>query len=322
MTLPTDYRTLSSTSPRGLRQYLPPMRLWQKAKRLGVWNPVDIDLTQDKLDWQGLKAEEQEYLLSICSRFLAGEESVTLDLLPLLKVVAQEGRIEEEMFLTSFLWEEAKHVEGFRRFFDEVADEHSDLTRFYSPPFKQIFYDELPRAMNQLYTDTSVEAQVNASVTYNMIIEGVMAETGYYVFSLALTRNNLMPGMQQFVANLKRDESRHIAFAVYFLSRLVAEHGDRAWNTIEQRMQYLLPLVQESSQRYGVSYTIVPFNIDPEETSAYSSTQYQKRLERIKKARGQTLDEINNELESLESIQDSDTPMDGAVDSNYHATID
>ncbi|MBA2681022.1 MAG: R2-like ligand-binding oxidase [Ktedonobacteraceae bacterium] len=322
MTLPTDYHTLSSTSPRGLRQYLPPMRLWQKAKRLGVWNPVDIDLTQDKLDWQGLKAEEQEYLLSICSRFLAGEESVTLDLLPLLKVVAQEGRIEEEMFLTSFLWEEAKHVEGFRRFFDEVADEHSDLTRFYSPPFKQIFYDELPRAMNQLYTDTSVEAQVNASVTYNMIIEGVMAETGYYVFSLALTRNNLMPGMQQFVANLKRDESRHIAFAVYFLSRLVAEHGDRAWNTIEQRMQYLLPLVQESSQRYGVSYTIVPFNIDPEETSAYSSTQYQKRLERIKKARGQTLDEINNELESLESIQDSDTPMDGAVDSNYHATID
>jgi ribonucleoside-diphosphate reductase beta chain len=223
-----------------------------------------------------------------------------LDLLPLIKVVAQEGRIEEEMFLTSFLWEEAKHVEGFRRFFDEVANEHTDLTRFYSPAFKQIFYDELPNVMNRLYTDTSVEAQVNASVTYNMIIEGVMAETGYYVFSLALTRNNLMPGMQQFVANLKRDESRHIAFAVYFLSRLVVEHGDRAWNAIEQRMQYLLPLVRESGQRAGVSYTVVPFNIDPEETSDYSNTQFQKRLERIRKARGQTLDEINNETESLE----------------------
>ena len=300
MTLPLDYRTLSTTSTRGLRQYLPPMRLWQKAKRLGIWNPADIDLTQDRLDWQNLNAEEKEYLLSICSRFLAGEESVTLDLLPLIKVVAQEGRIEEEMFLTSFLWEEAKHVEGFRRFFDEVANEHTDLTRFYSPAFKQIFYDELPNVMNRLYTDTSVEAQVNASVTYNMIIEGVMAETGYYVFSLALTRNNLMPGMQQFVANLKRDESRHIAFAVYFLSRLVVEHGDRAWNAIEQRMQYLLPLVRESGQRAGVSYTVVPFNIDPEETSDYSNTQFQKRLERIRKARGQTLDEINNETESLE----------------------
>ncbi len=319
MTLSADYRTLASTSPRGLRHNLPPMRLWQKAKRLGIWNPTDIDLTQDKLDWQGLQTEEKEYLLSICSRFLAGEESVTLDLLPLIKVVAQEGRIEEEMFLTSFLWEEAKHVEGFRRFFDEVANEHSDLTRFYSPAFKQIFYDELPQAMNRLYTDASVEAQVNASVTYNMIIEGVMAETGYYVFSLSLNRNKLMPGMQQFVANLKRDESRHIAFAVYFLSRLVAEHGDRAWNAIEQRMHYLLPLVRESNERTGVSYTVVPFNIDPEETDAYSSMQFQKRLDRIKKARGQTLDEINNEVDGLEGTQD---PEYMAISSQPQTTID
>lgn len=34
--------------------------------------------------------------------FQAGEESVTLDLLPLIQVIAGEGRIEEEMFLTSF----------------------------------------------------------------------------------------------------------------------------------------------------------------------------------------------------------------------------
>ena len=160
--------------------------------------------------------------------------------------------------------------------------------------------------MNRLYTDTSVEAQVDASVTYNMIVEGIMAETGYYVFSLALTRNKLMPGMQQFVANLKRDESRHIAFAVYFLSPLVAEHGDRAWNAIEQRMHELLPLVRESSQRAGVNYTVVPFNIDPQETSDYSSMQFQKRLERIRKARGQTLDEVNNEVDILEYAQDSE----------------
>lgn len=60
MELPTNYRTLSSTSPRGLQPNLPPMRLWQKAKRLGIWNPMDIDLTQDKVDWQGLKEVESE----------------------------------------------------------------------------------------------------------------------------------------------------------------------------------------------------------------------------------------------------------------------
>lgn len=303
MELSTNYRTLSTTSPRGLQYNLPPMRLWQKAKRLGIWNPSDIDLTQDKTDWQGLNEAEKDYILSLCAKFLAGEESVTLDLLPLIKTVAKEGRIEEEMYLTSFLWEEAKHIEGFRRFFDEVAEDRSDLTRFYDAAYLKIFYDELPTVMNRLETDSSVEAQVRASVTYNMVIEGVMAETGYYAFQLVLTRNNLMPGMQQFVANLKRDESRHIAFAVYFLSRLVAEHGDVAWNALETRMYELQAILKESRgysyARYGDT---IPFNIDPKEMGAYSNSQFNKRLERIRKARTQTLDEINNIANTLDEV--------------------
>ncbi len=300
-------RTLSTTSVRGLRHDLLPMRLWQKAKKLGIWNPSDIDFTQDKLDWQGLQANEQEYLVRLCSQFLAGEESVTLDLLPLIMTVAEEGRIEEEIYLTSFLWEEAKHVEGFRRFLDEVALEHGDLTRFGNAAYNKIFYEELPNAMNRLRTDTSVEAQVRASTTYNMIIEGVMAETGYYAFSQVLTRNNLMPGMQQFIANLKRDESRHIAFAIYFLSRLVAEHGDTAWNALEARMHELLPLVIESNnldtQTYLDTHTDgIPFNLDVNEFNEYSTKQFQKRFERIQKARNQSLEEINSIANSLDEV--------------------
>ena len=296
-------RTLSTTSVRGLRHDLPPMRLWQKAKRLGIWNPSDIDFTQDKLDWQGLKANEQDYLLRLCSQFLAGEESVTLDLLPLIMTVAEEGRIEEEMYLTSFLWEEAKHVEGFRRFLDEVAQEHGDLTRFGNTAYDKIFYEELPNSMNRLRTDTSVEAQIRASTTYNMIIEGVMAETGYYSFHKVLTRNNLMPGMQQFIANLKRDESRHIAFAIYFLSRLVAEHGDVAWNALEARMHELLPLVIETNNLFNEAYANgIPFDLDVNEFNEYSTTQFQKRFERIQKSRNQSLEEINTIANSLDEV--------------------
>ena len=296
-------RTLSTTSVRGLRHDLPPMRLWQKAKRLGIWNPSDIDFTQDKLDWQGLKANEQDYLLRLCSQFLAGEESVTLDLLPLIMTVAEEGRIEEEMYLTSFLWEEAKHVEGFRRFLDEVAQEHGDLTRFGNTAYDKIFYEELPNSMNRLRTDTSVEAQIRASTTYNMIIEGVMAETGYYSFHKVLTRSNLMPGMQQFIANLKRDESRHIAFAIYFLSRLVAEHGDVAWNALEARMHELLPLVIETNNLFNEAYANgIPFDLDVNEFNEYSTTQFQKRFERIQKSRNQSLEEINTIANSLDEV--------------------
>ena len=32
-----------------------------------------------------------------------------------------EGQPEEEMYLTTFLWEEAKHVEVFRRMVDELG---------------------------------------------------------------------------------------------------------------------------------------------------------------------------------------------------------
>ena len=299
----TNNRTLGTTSVRGLRHDLPPMRLWQKAKKLGIWNPSDIDLTQDKLDWQGLKAVEQDYLLRLCSQFLAGEESVTLDLLPLIMTVAEEGRIEEEMYLTSFLWEEAKHVEGFRRFFDEVAQERGDLTRFGNAAYNKIFYEELPNAMNRLRTDTSIEAQIRASTTYNMIIEGVMAETGYYAFYKVLTRNNLMPGMQQFVAYLKRDESRHIAFAVYFLSRLVAEHGDIAWNALEARMNELLPFVIESNNLDTLVYeNNIPFDLDVNEFNEYATTQFQKRIERIQRARNQSLEEINTIANSLDEV--------------------
>jgi ribonucleoside-diphosphate reductase beta chain len=300
---PSSNRTLSTTSVRGLRHDLPPMRLWQKAKKLGIWNPSDIDFTQDKQDWQGLKANEQDYVLRLCSQFLAGEESVTLDLLPLIMAVAEEGRIEEEIYLTSFLWEEAKHVEGFRRFLDEVAQEYGDLTRFGNAAYNKIMYEELPNAMHRLRTDTSVEAQIRASTTYNMVIEGVMAETGYYAFHKVLTRNNLMPGMQQFVANLKRDESRHIAFAIYFLSRLVAEHGDQAWNALEARMNELLPLVIESNnldrQVYGDD---VSFDLDVNEFNDYATTQFQKRIERIQKARTQSLEEINSIANSLDEV--------------------
>jgi ribonucleoside-diphosphate reductase beta chain len=175
-----------------------------------------------------LSGSEQDAILRQCSLSQAGRGSVTRDLLPLIEVVAGEGRIEEVLYLTSFLWEKGKHVEGFYRFFDEVPQDHSDLNRFHGPASRKLFYEELPATMSRLRKNSSVVAQVRASVTYNLIVEGMLAETGYHGLTTVLTMNDLMPGMQQFIAYLKRDESRHIAFAIYFLSRLVAEHGNQA----------------------------------------------------------------------------------------------
>jgi ribonucleotide reductase beta subunit family protein with ferritin-like domain len=51
-------------------------------------------------------------------------------------------------------------------------------------------------------------AHAIASVTSSMIVEGVFSETGYHGYAAMLRCNELMPGMQQVVAHLRRDESR------------------------------------------------------------------------------------------------------------------
>src|SRR6185312_722451 len=216
------HSAFATTSTQGLRHDILPMRLYHKAKKLGIWDPRSIDFSQDILDWQRCTAEEKESILRLTALFQAGEEGVTLDLLPLMLAIAQDGHLEEEMFLTTFLWEEAKHTEFFRRFLDEVAKEHGDLHHFHTPSYRKIFYEELPQSMNALISDRSPAAQLKASVTYNMIVEGVLAETGYQSYFDILQTNNLMPGLRQGIELLKRDESRLIAYGIYLISRLIS----------------------------------------------------------------------------------------------------
>lgn len=304
MTSPV-HETFVTTSG-GLRHDILPMRLYHKAKRLGVWDPRSIDFSQDVQDWQSFSDEERESILGLTALFQAGEEGVTLDLLPLILVVAREQRLEEEMFLTTFLWEEAKHTEFFRRFLDEVAHDSSDLSRFHTASYRALFYEELPRTMNALLTDHSLEAQLRASVTYNMIIEGVLAETGYHSYYNMLERNNVMPGLRQGVGLLKRDESRHIAYGVYLISRLVAQQPD-LWDVAEQEMNRLLMfalgVVTESFQdSMDLPPEQMPFGFHAQEYLDYATTQFTRRLGRIERARTQTLEQIYQEEEEQPAV--------------------
>lgn len=293
MLVPPDrHESFVSTSATGLRNDIPPMRLWRKAKRLGIWNPEDIDYSRDREDWSRLDVEQKDVLLRLTGLFLAGEESVTLDLLPLLMVIAREGRLEEEMFLTTFLWEEAKHVDFFHNgFLRNVAPDAGDLSRYHTPAYRRIFYEELPRAMNALLTDASPASQVCASATYNMIVEGVLAETGYEAYFAALERNDLLPGLREGIGYIKRDESRHIAYGVFLLSRLIAE--DRAlWDVVEARMNELFPLALEMINEIFAAYDVMPFGLRLDDFAEIAVTNFGRRMQRIERAREQTLDEV------------------------------
>jgi len=294
----TEERTFQTTSRRGLDRDLLPMRLYAKAKRHGIWNPEDLDFDRDREDWRKLSELERDVLLRLTSLFQAGEESVTLDLLPLIQVLAAEGRLEEEMYLATFLWEEAKHVDCFRRFIDEVTGESGDLSRYHTPSYRTLFYQELPRALGRLREDPSPTAQAEAAVTYNMVVEGVLAESGYHGYHRILTDHGLMPGMQQAVGHLKRDESRHLAFGVYLLSRLVAEHGDELWRVIERRMGELLGPALGIIHETFEPYEQMPFGLRLEVFTDFAMSQFQRRLARIEKARNQSLADVLHGLGS------------------------
>lgn len=289
----TPRRVYTTLTSRGLRHEILPMRLYHKAKKLGTWDPRDIDLTRDRQDWLRLPDDQQERLRRLILGFQAGEEAVTVDLLPLIMTVAREGRLEEEMFLTTFLWEEAKHTEFFRRVLDEVVQTEGDLHILAAPPppsGRDLFAEVLPRDMNRLLADPSPENQVRASILYNMIIEGVLAETGYYSYAQILARGQMMPGLLQGVQMIKRDESRHIAYGIFLISRLVAEHPE-LWDVAEKRMHDLFSAVARNQEENGT----------PEPVRTYARQQFEKRLARISRARELSLEQVYLSDESEEA---------------------
>ena len=290
MSISPNHQSFTTTT-RGLQRDIPPMKLFEKAKKFGIWNPSDIDFSKDKEDWKQLTEDEKDVILRLTSQFQAGEEAVTLDLLPLIMAVAKEGRIEEEMFLTTFLWEEAKHTDFFNRFLTEVTSNSADLNHYHLENYKTIFYDALPTALNRLMTDSSPEAQLIASITYNMIVEGVLAETGYHAYYTMLRENDIMPGTTKGIDLLKQDESRHIAYGIFLISRLVAEN-EALWEIAENTMNSLMmPAIGVVTDAFEC-YDPVPFGMSVDSFTNYALMQFQKRYDRIAKSKGASLDEI------------------------------
>jgi ribonucleoside-diphosphate reductase beta chain len=266
-----------------------PWRLWEKAKRHGIWNPTDIDFTVDAQQWRALASDEQDLLLRLATLFQGGEEAVVIDILPLLDVVSQERRLDEQLYLTSFVWEEAKHVDGMHRFLHAVGALDTDLTRFHTPAYHTIFTHALPQAMQRLRHDTSPVAQARASATYNMIVEGVLAETGYHVFHEILVSRGILPGMQQMTGLLKLDESRHIAYGLYLLSRLGIEHGAPVWDAIADTMNVLMdPAIAVITEAFAAyPPDAVPFALSSAPFVEHAMSQGAKRLDRLERARAQ-----------------------------------
>lgn len=55
-------RTNLTTSSRSFREDTLPFKLYQKAKKFGVWNPRDINFSQDIEDWKSFTSIERSFI--------------------------------------------------------------------------------------------------------------------------------------------------------------------------------------------------------------------------------------------------------------------
>ncbi|NUR28611.1 MAG: R2-like ligand-binding oxidase, partial [Catenulispora sp.] len=231
----TDYASLKAG---GVDWDMLPMRLFAKGNRR-FWNPADLDFTRDAEDFAGLSPQAKEAVAVMCAQFVAGEEAVTRDIQPFMSAVAAEGRLGDEMYLAQFCFEEAKHVEVFRRWMDAVGL-HDDLTELVTgnPGYQEIFGIALPEALDKLHHDSSPANQVRASVTYNHLVEGTLALTGYYTWNRFCTALGIFPGMRRIVELIGDDERRHMAWGTYTCRRHVAADPEN-WNVAQSTMREL-----------------------------------------------------------------------------------
>jgi ribonucleoside-diphosphate reductase beta chain len=257
------------------------------------WNPADIDFSRDRADWEKLNEDERDFATRLCAQFIAGEEAVTEDIQPFMSAMREEGRLGDEMYLTQFAFEEAKHTQVFRLWLDAVGMTE-DLQTYLEPlpAYRTMFYDELPDCLNALSSDPSPAAQIRASVTYNHVVEGMLALTGYYAWHKICVSRGILPGMQELVRRIGDDERRHMAWGTFTCRRHVAA-DDTNWTVFENRMNELMPLALEATVQGFALFEVMPFELVQDEFMQYAADKGMRRFGTISSARGRPLGEID-----------------------------
>ena len=265
------------------------------------WNPADIDFSRDRADWESLSDGERDIATRLCAEFIAGEEAVTEDIHPFITAMRAEQRLGDEIYLTQFAFEEAKHTQVFRMWLDAVGVT-DDLHGYFDelPAYRKMFYEELPESLNALSTDASPAAQVRACAVYNHVVEGMMALTGYYAWHKICIERGILPGMQELVRRIGDDERRHMAWGTFTCRRHVAA-DDANWTVFETRMNELIPLaLRNTDEFFGPYGDNIPFDLTVDEFRQYAADKGMRRFGTISSARGRPVAEIDVDYSPLQ----------------------
>ena len=233
----------------------------------GNWSAYDIDFSQDRKGWESLSDMQRRSAMWIYSMFFYGEDRVADTLAPYITAAPTE---EQSYFLATQQVDEVRHSIFFHRFFKEVIGVGGDsIQQTLASTLPQLnwgyrgIFDRLDVMAEELRKDRSLPKYAQAITLYHLIVEGSLAQPGQHFIEDFFANEESMPGFSAGMANVSRDEQRHIGFGVKVLSELLAEDAP---GSAENRAA-VVELLREVLP-YGPA-VFSPPNMDREYTECY-----------------------------------------------------
>ena len=216
----------------------------------GQWDPWQMDLSNDAASWSGLVQGDRDLILWALSSLLVAEERITTQFSSLVMAYDSE---EEETFLTTQQVDEARHLQFYNRYQDEIVADPGTIAEHVararerlSDPFRTVFDEGLVAAHERLARDPRDRAaKVEFVTTYHLVIEGTLGVTAFNFITRYLEGRGLLPGFVDGYSRIARDEQRHLAYGVWYLRDAVGSDpalGDSVRTTLRR----LLPAVADS----------------------------------------------------------------------------
>ena len=219
-------------------------RHWEDSQ----WSPWEIDLAADREQWAAI--DDRTLVTFVLGSLMVAEERITTKFSGLVGADASE---EEVTFLATQQVDEARHMQFYARFQDEVVAEPADIAAHVlrareqvSPAFRTIFDDRLVAAHERLVANPGdVAAKVAFVTIYHLMLEATLGLTTFEFSTRFMQREALLPGFVAGYTKIHHDEHRHIGYGVWYLRQAIAGAAALG-DVVRATLRELLPAVAES----------------------------------------------------------------------------
>jgi ribonucleoside-diphosphate reductase beta chain len=253
-------------------------RRWEDSQ----WSPFAVDLSEDQRQWGGLDEGQRGLILYVLSSLMVAEERITTKFSGL---VGAHGSEEEATFLATQQVDEARHMQFYARFQDEVIAAPAVIAAHIarsreqvSDAFRHIFDVALVEAHQALIpAPADLAAKVRFITLYHLILEGTLGLTSFRFITDYLSREGLLPGFVEGYSKIHHDETRHIGYGIWWLRETVREDPDQA-DVMRQMLRDLLPSVADVLKLPGDGEASSVLGVPEEELRQFALDGLTRRL--------------------------------------------